>query len=142
MRVFSIESRQGRLIEIRVEDLESVAEVEQVGRRFLAVVAGVRSRRVVVCADYRGVRLLAARVADAFRDMISTTNPRIERSAMLLPPASTQTLQIDRIARETRYAGRRTFRDTAALERWLSEVLGPSELRRVHDFLSDDKTSE
>ena len=140
--MFSIESKQGRLIEIRIEDLETVAEVERVGRQFLAVVAGVRTRRVVVCSDYRRVRLLAARVADSFRDMMATTNPRIERSAMLLPPASTQTLQIDRIARETRYAGRRTFREAAALERWLAEVLGPAEQRRVHEFLADDKTSE
>ena len=140
--MFSIESKQGRLIEIRIEDLETVAEVERVGRQFLAVVASVRTRRVVVCADYRRVRLLAARVADTFRDMMATTNPRIERSAMLLPPASTQTLQIDRIARETRYAGRRTFRETAALERWLAEVLGPAEQRRVHEFLVDVTTSE
>jgi hypothetical protein len=140
--VFSIESKQGRLIEIRIEDLETVSEVERVGRQFLTVVAGVRTRKVVVCADYRQVRLLAARVADAFRDMMATTNPRIERSAMLLPPASTQTLQIDRIARETRYAGRRTFREASALERWLAEVLGPAEQRRVHEFLGDDTTSE
>ena len=140
--MFLIGSKVGRLIEIRIEDLESVKEVESVGRRFLEVVAGVRSRKVIVCADYRQVHLLAARVADAFRDMMATTNPRIERSAMLLPPASTQTLQIDRIARETRYAGRRTFREPAALERWLGEVLVPAEMRRVHDFLADDTTSE
>jgi len=136
--VFSIESRVGRLVEIRIEDLDSVKEVELVGRRFLAVVAGVKKRRVVVCADYRQVRLLAARVADAFRDMMATTNPRVERSAMLLPPASTQTLQIDRIARETRFSGRRTFREEAALERWLSEILENPEMRRVREFLGGD----
>ena len=138
--MFSIESKVGRLVEIRIEDLESVKEVELVGRRFLAVVAGVKRRRVVVCADYRQVRLLAARVADAFRDMMATTNPRVERSAMLLPPASTQTLQIDRIARETRFAGRRTFREAAALERWLCEILENAEIRRVREFLGGDTT--
>ena len=136
--MFSIESNVGRLVEIRIEDLDSVKEVELVGRRFLAVVAGVKKRRVVVCADYRQVRLLAARVADAFRDMMATTNPRVERSAMLLPPASTQTLQIDRIARETRFAGRRTFREASALERWLSEILENPEMRRVREFLGGD----
>ena len=142
MKVFSIESKVGRLIEVRIEDLESVKEVELVGRRFLAVVAGVRKRRVVVCADYRQVHLLAARVADAFRDMMATTNPRVERSAMLLPTPGTQGLQIDRIARETRYVGRRTFREPTALERWLGEVLDAAELRRVHEFLGGDTKPE
>ena len=77
-------------------------------------------------------------MADVFRDMMATTNPRVERSAMLLPPPSTQSLQIDRIARETRFAGRRTFRETAPLERWLAEVLDASERLRVHEFLGDD----
>jgi hypothetical protein len=138
--VFSIESHVGRVIEVRIQDLETVKEVDLVGRRFLAVVAGVRKSRVIVCADYRGVHLLAARVADAFRDMMATTNPRVERSAMLLPPPSTQSLQIDRIARETRYVGRRTFREASALERWLAEVLDSPERRRVHEFLGGDTT--
>src|SRR5262249_48773301 len=132
-------SKVGRLVEIRIEDLESVVAVQRVGCRFLDVVARVKKRRVVVCADYRRVRLLAARVADAFRDMMTGTNPRIERSAMLLPPPGTPSLQIDRIARETRYVGRRTFREVAALERWLGEILDDSERARVHEFLGGDK---
>ena len=140
--MFSIVSRVGRLVEIRIEDLDSVAEVERVGRRFLDVVAGVKKRRVVVCADYRRMRLLAARVADAFRDMMAGTNPRVERSAMLLPAPGTPSLQIDRIARETRHAGRRTFREAGALARWLGEILDATERRRVHEFLAGDTTQE
>jgi len=133
--VFSLVCRVGRLVEVRVESLETVEEVAQVEERFSEVVSAVRAQ-VIVCGDYRNLRLFAPAVADRFMAVMAGSNERVERSAVLLPRAGgTASLQISRIVRETRYRSRRAFRELAPLEGWLGQVLDETERARLGEFL-------
>ncbi len=127
--------RVGRLVEVRVESLETVEEVAQVEVRFSEVVSAVPAQ-VIVCGDYRNVRLFGPAVADRFMAVMAGSNPRVERSAVLLPrPGGTASLQISRIVRETRYRSRRAFRELPPLEAWLGEVLDEAERARLREFV-------
>jgi hypothetical protein len=134
--MYSLERRVGRLLEIR---FRSPLDKGAVGA--FATEVGVRTRdpgaRVVSCVDMRSLRPLPPDVSDAFVDVLRGANPRIERTACLLPEASaTLRLQIERLHREAGNPARRTFRDAGDLRAWLGEVLDLAERRRLADFLS------
>ena len=134
--MYSVEQRQGRLVETRLDVLATVEEVRQFGARFGAVVAALPHKQVVICGDYRGVRVFAPDVAERFTAMLSTANPRVERSAILLAADhATAILQIERTVKQAANPGRRTFRVAAELEAWLGEVLDADEKKRLHQFL-------
>ncbi|HJZ83840.1 MAG TPA: hypothetical protein VKN99_01665 [Polyangia bacterium] len=71
--MFSLVCRVGRLVEVRVESLETVEEVAQVEERFSEVVGAVRAQ-VIVCGDYRNLRLFAPAVADRFMAVMAGSN--------------------------------------------------------------------
>jgi hypothetical protein len=135
--MFSVEHRRGRLIETRVQALASVAEVQQFGMRFRQVVSGLTvPQQIVICGDYRAVRVFAPDVAERFAAMLVGANPRVERSGLLLDAEqAVAVLQLERTVRQAGNSSRRTFRAAAELETWLSEILDADEKKRLHEFL-------
>lgn len=133
--MFTVEHLGGRLVATRLSSLGGVDEVQQFGARFRDVV-GALTGQVVICGDYRGVRVFAPDVAERFSGMLTTANPRVERSAILLAPdAATAALQIERTVKQAANPERRTFRATAELEAWLGELLDAGEKKRLQEFL-------
>jgi len=135
--MFSVENHSGRLIETRTSSLATLDEVSQFGARFREVAQANDDRRVVICGDYRGMRILAPEVAEKFVAMLMVNNPRIERSAVLCAADHpTSGLQLERTVRQAGNPSRRTFRDPAELTAWLGEVLTMEERTRLAMFLA------
>ena len=135
--MFTVEHRVGRLLETRTANLATLDEVAAFGARFREVASALTAPQVVICGDYRGMRIFSPDVAERFVVMLTAANPRVERSAILCSPDhATALLQIERTVRQAANPSRRTFRDAAELTAWLGEVLTPDERARVAAFLA------
>jgi hypothetical protein len=129
----------GRLLEITVDAGYRTAEdVDAMMSMITSQFAGLPTNAtVVIAADWRGVRLMPPDVAKAAHRMLTTRNPRIERSAMLVDGASgLEMLQFVRLLREAQHPARRIFETTRPMQSWLREVLNPAESVRLAAFLS------
>lgn len=133
--MYSVELRAGRLPEVRLRSSLLAEEVHAFRADALARSRGTEAR-IVSCVDMRALRLLGPEVSEALVEVLRGTNPRIERTACLLPEGNaTLLLQIERLHREARNPARRTFRDAGELQRWLAEVLTGIERKRLAAFL-------
>jgi L-fucose isomerase-like protein len=133
--MFSVDNQVGRLIETRTSSLATLDEIAAFGARFREV-AGKLPGQVVICGDYRGMRILSPDVADKFVAMLTAANPRVERSAILCSPDhATANLQIERTVKQAANPSRRTFRDAGELSAWLGQVLTVEERARLFTFL-------
>jgi hypothetical protein len=124
----------GRLLEIRVlGGYRSVSDVDEMIAMMAAEFARVpEPTRLVIAADWRQCRLLTPDVAARVTQMLTKSNPRVERSTVLLAAGhATSVLQVARLAREAKMPQRRVFTDPAELRSWLAEILLPSELARL-----------
>lgn len=136
-RMFTVEHHVGRLIETRTSQLSSLGEVADFGARFREVATRLPTEQVVICGDYRGMRIFSPDVAERFVAMLTAANPRVERSAILCSPDhATALLQIERTVNQAANPSRRTFRDAGELAAWLGEVLTADERARVAAFLA------
>jgi hypothetical protein len=132
---FTIERNVGRLVEVRIVAPLSAEDLKQFPLRFMKMVG---QGRVISCADMRRFNLLAPGMSEAFAENLRRDNPRVLRSAFLVPSA-TVSLQISRVTREAGGATRRVFEDPLALQQWLAEVLTLEEAKRLAQFLAGGK---
>jgi hypothetical protein len=93
--------------------------------------------KLVGISDYRDARLLAPDIADRMVMSFKTTNPRVDRAAILMGDGGVITLQAERIVREADNPQRRIFRSAPDAIAWLSEVLAPMEIARLKHFLDE-----
>jgi hypothetical protein len=134
--MYSVERRVGRLVEVRVRDITTLAEVEAFIARIFAVL-GPTTDRVVFCVDAVGMNVLDGEGSDRFLAAFRRDNPRFIRSAILLTTSrATFGLQVSRMVREAGNPARRTFHDRSALTAWLGEVLDAPEQARLEAFLT------
>ena len=133
--MFTYACNVGRLVEVRFAPPVSLDDVEGVGaaaRRLMTM----RDGRFVCAVDLRGLTVLAPTVADALLSGLRAFNPRIERTAVLLPvDAPTLALQIERVHREAGKTARRTFRDVGIMSAWLGAVLNDNERAALARFV-------
>ena len=126
-------------MEVRVDDgYNSLDDVEQQRRRIALAFEKVPSTtQVVIVADWRRTRMMAADASDAVGKMIGGFNTRIERSGVLASHDSpVAVLQYLRVIRETHHPNRKLFHDEHELIAWLSERLNVSEIQRLRVFLA------
>jgi hypothetical protein len=128
----------GRLLEIRVQaGYQRVEDVDQMIEMIRAQISRVAEpTRVVIAADWRACRVLTPDVADRAIQMLTRTNPRVERSAILYSSdQATGVLQVLRIAREANLPGRRVFTSRTEMRDWLAEILDDAERARLELML-------
>lgn len=129
---------EGRLLEIDVcagyrEVSDVDAMIEMMAAEFKRV---AEPTRIVIAADWRACRLLTPPVAERVVQMLSRSNPRVERSAILHnPEQATSVLQVMRLAREAELPYRRVFTEAAEMKAWLGEILTPAERARLDRLL-------
>jgi hypothetical protein len=131
----------GRLLEIRVAaGYHTVGDVDEVIRMTSDNLKTLpRSGKFVAAADWRAVRLMSPETAARAQQLLQSTNPRLERSAILTLPESPLTnLQVVRLIREAENADRRHFVSAAEMHAWLAEVLTEDESSRLATFLGLD----
>jgi hypothetical protein len=135
--VGSVQCQVGRLVEIRVAEVRSPEDVVATRRLFAELLDRLGPRPVVIAADYRGLRVLDPAAAKEFlQNFKFGHSSRVERSGLLIDPErATFMMQVERLIRESESAVRKSFRRTAELEVWLSEVLTAEEQQRLRAFL-------
>ncbi len=135
--MYTIERHAGRLIEVRQIapvplTLEEVVSFRDALGRTIRAAAGA----VVLCADLRQATVFAPEAAQEMGALMRSNNPRLERSAIVLPgDRATMALQIERLVRSAGAASRRPFRNPSAAAEWLGEVLDEPERARLAEFL-------
>jgi hypothetical protein len=135
--MITLEGPVGRLVEIRFEAPVTVEDVENLVVASQLHAAKIR-KRLVSCVDMLRLQVLAPPVADRIAKMLRQRGGAIDRTACLLPrEAATLALQIERLHRDAGNPGRRAFRDAAAVETWLGEVLDEAERARLSAFLEE-----
>jgi hypothetical protein len=133
--VLTVEIRVGRLAEAIFASPIDEPEADQFARRIGQIIRDA-GRPLVFCSDLRKVRVFPPAVADRFIAMMRSDNPGVERNALLIAEGSVFSLQIERMLREGKHPGRRTFREEAPLVAYLDEVLDPPERARLRSFLA------
>ena len=127
--------RVGRLVEIRLGRLGSVADMESLNAAVFAAMRTAGSS-VVVCADHRSASPLASDVADVWARAMRAVNRNLSRSAILLNPANTTfNLQCERIVQCAGSDARRVFTDRQELQEWLDDPLSDAERAALRLFL-------
>jgi len=116
--------------------------MEEIFSKLSALISTVGQKRMVACTDIRALRVLPTGGAEKLIDFMRSDHPQVERSAFVL--ASDNAILYLQTTRVLEAAGadpsaamRRSFRDAAEAERWLSEVLTPVEAKRLHQFLTE-----
>jgi hypothetical protein len=127
--------RVGRLVEVRLGRLASLADMESLNA---AVLAAMRTAGpgVVVCSDQRAGSPLPSDVADPWARAMRAGNRNLGRSAILLNPANTTfNLQIQRVVQCAGSDARRVFTDRQELQEWLDGRLSDAERVAMRLFL-------
>ena len=126
----------GRLVEARVFNLRTVADVDQYTAAFSPDLLKVGDP--VLCADHRPVVIYPPDVADRLVRLFKTMNSRLYRVAILVSRSNaTLVMQLQRIVRESANPSRRVFFDAVEAEQFLTPVLQTSERARLHVFLNE-----
>ena len=139
MGVNTCEVRVGRLMEIRIDhgynSLDDVEDMRaKINRGFQQVGP---EQQVVVVADWRHTRLMAAEASDSAGKMIGSFNDRIERSGVVAAGDSPlAVLQFLRVIRESKHPRRKLCNDVQELKQWLGELLTPGEAQRLDEFIA------
>ena len=123
--------RTGRLVEVRIGRMGSVADIVSLNTAVFAAVHSVGAGPgAVVCADHRFASPLPSDLADVWSGAMRRTNRSLIRSALLLDSANvTFNLQIARIVQCAGSDLRRVFTARDALYEWLDG--GLTEVERV-----------
>lgn len=128
----------GRLVEVRAESgYRNAADVAAIFAEIGQQIARLpESQKIVFVIDWRRCPIMSSEAAELMLPAITSTNPRVERSATIVSKKSpTAVMQFLRLVRESDNPDRRLFNEIDELERWLREVLSPEEAKRLHDFL-------
>jgi hypothetical protein len=127
----------GRLIEVRVSRLTSVADVESVHAEILRAIGPPSASDRVLCVDCRSAAALPPGAVDSMSRGMREVNPRIERSAVLVAASNTMfSLQAERAVRCAGNSERHVFSDVDELLEWLDDGLTEVERSELRIFLS------
>jgi hypothetical protein len=136
-RWFGLANRVGRLIETTVCRIESTAELNELESQFANALSGT-DRTVVACVDCSHLQHLSDPILTKLLELMRSANPRLERSAIILPHAGTILRhQMERVLRAASNRDRRLCVDAAEAKAWLSSSLNRAEQTRLDAFLHE-----
>ena len=133
--MFSSENNVGRLVELRIVSPVTVAEIAELQRVHLGVLARVGGEFVIV-TDLRGATVFPQEISQRFIALMSHLNPLLLRSGILINESAILGLQAERAIEEAGNPHRRAFREAGDLEAWMAEVLDDEEKTRLQAFLN------
>lgn len=135
--MFSIEIREGRLIEARVTALASREDALAYSQALGRARSSRPSERMILCADHRPVSIYSQPVANELSDLFVRMNVQLERVAIIAAKSNaTLWMQLGRIVREAGNPSRQMFDESAATETFLAPVLTARERARLTTFLA------
>lgn len=128
------EHHTGRLVEVRLASPLEPAEVKQFVGELMAIIGRIPSKYVGV-VDLLDAHVFTPDVTESLIQLLSTSSPRVERTALLIGDSATFALQVERVIRSANNENRRVFRRAEELEAWLAEVLSVEERVRLRQFM-------
>jgi hypothetical protein len=131
MRTNSAEIRVGRLLEVRVgKGYTCTGDVDDMISMIRTAVGRLPPDvKHVTFADWRACRVMLPEAVDRAQQMLVGTNPRTERSAIVISRDSpTAVMQFFRVVLQAENPNRKIFDNAAEAIDWLSEVLTPEEV--------------
>lgn len=132
---FTIEHSVGRLVCTSIGELASLFEFAQIKAAVISTMQRA-GNEVVVCTDWRRIRVFAPDIADALVAMFTVTNRRVLRGGILLGSSNaTLGLQLERVLHSAHSKSRRSFDDPELMLTWLGEVLTAVELQCAKEFI-------
>lgn len=135
--MFTVQIKVGRLCEHRVASIDSDGELAMMSAKAREVMGAARVK-VVMCSDFRALRVLAPELAQRFVDRIRHENTKVERCGILVTPAQgVLALQMTRMCKEMGGDIRQVFRESEKLKLWLGEALDPKERTQLGKFLDE-----
>lgn len=138
--MYTIESRVGRFVEIRVESPVSEEELQQFHDILAKVIKPIKGQ-CVYCTDLAGATVFTQPVASRWIEIIKQESPTVERNAVLVGEGAVFSMQVERIIRQAGYKNRKAFFSAMTLTAWLGEVLTVRERTRLESFLHEGAES-
>jgi hypothetical protein len=132
--MYALANKVGRLVEIRIWSPVSLDEALRWGQEHNGLIDRVPGRYVCL-VDLVDATVFPPEVVGAYVSVMKGEQ-RLLRTGTLLNPSPTFGMQIERMIKTANHPDRRAFRDPAALEKWLGEVLTPPEKRRLRELLA------
>ena len=127
----------GRLVEVHVRRLTSVADVESVHAEILHAIGPPSAPDCILCVDCRAAAALPPGAVDAMSRSMREVNPRIERSAVLVDSSNSMfSLQAERAVQCAGKSERQVFSDVDEALEWLDRGLTEVERSELRKFLS------
>jgi hypothetical protein len=138
---FTVANHVGRLIEVRVVPPLSMDEATRFMQEVVRLTS-LQQGKIVACTDLRtGTRTIDPDSIDLMAGIMRSENPRLERNALIVSPASaTFVLQMERMVKTAAAPQRRIFKSRGEAEAWLGEVLNGAERGRLRAFLDESKS--
>jgi hypothetical protein len=134
--MYTIESRAGRLVELRVESPVTDDELAQFHEVFANVCKPIKGQ-VAVCTDFCGANVFTQSVTQRWTEIIKQDAPIVERNAVLVGEGAVFSMQIARIIRQTGFQNRKAFLSPTELVTWLGEILTVRERKRLEAYLHE-----
>jgi hypothetical protein len=133
--MFSVEVT-GRLVLIRIASPMDRTDVARLVEQIRTTVHANREM-VVGLADLRQWSILAPDSADMIAALLVRDNPKVERTALLVPRVqSSLGLQFTRLLRASKSERRRLFDDPPRAAHYLFDLVSPPERRALGTFLA------
>lgn len=132
--MISVEHRLRKVIGITYASPITLAEVDTFARRVREVIAPLP--RVVFIVDFTALHVLPEEESKRTTAIMRADNPKVERSAFLLPQSAVSSLQTERMIREAGNPMRRSFGSARKLLDWVSECLDAEELAAAQAFFA------
>lgn len=132
--MLSFKHHVGRVLELRALSPLTMEDMQQ-GVKDITAILGAHATPMVCCADFRRLGIMADDVTQVIVKTMRADNPRIERSAYVIPAQSAVAgLQWERLVREGLNPQRRLFSDVDQALAWLDGLLTPPERLRMRAF--------
>jgi hypothetical protein len=133
--MYTIESRVGRLIEVRFWS-PILGEEPGAWRRDHERMIAAMLNTYVFFIDLADAPVFPPDMIEAF-SLTMRNETRLLRMAILLGSSPTLGLQMQRMVRDSQHPNRKIFREPREAESFLSEILTLSERTRLHELAAD-----
>jgi hypothetical protein len=137
---WTVEKVAGRLIQIRVNGLDSPYEVQRFSEAIQKAAAATRDAVLIV--DLRTPIVFEEAVANAVIELMTkANNVRTKTAILLAADHKLFGLQLRRLARQAGDPQRQTFEDPDEMLSWIGDALNTVEKRHAKEF-ADPRTRE
>ncbi len=130
--MIDVEHLVGKLVGITYASPIVSADIEAFAPALRALIEPMR--RLVFVVDFHDLVVMEGELAERTAQIMKSDNPKVLKSAFLLPAKAVGALQTERLIREANNPQRRGFRAVEPLLRWIAPDLDDTERDHARAF--------